>query len=188
MSCHLLENPTAIHTIVDDRESCLWVLLWVTLKHSKTKLSAEQLKEMMDSFDYAKNCYSCVQGGGMKERLLLSRQDVKLPETRSGLEGLIDSLQSTFSYRYIHGVWKKDLMSKYEASLARMEEASWLNDEFRKHLSKGNWPDSDEALHPDASGHKRNAIQANLELPDSSRAVKAPRSRNLVSAGDCDEV
>jgi len=190
MSCRVLEDLTAEHTLLDDRESAMWVLIWVTLNHSKTELSDDRLDDMQCSFNYARHGKSYVKGGSLKRDCFLHQgSEVKLSTERSGLQDLIATLQSAFVNCYGPPALEQD--EKKKAKLDSMQCSSWLQDEFLKHLNMGNWPDSDEALDPNAtaSSHKRNSIQAGLELGDSGRA-KSLRSSHLskvASVGNSDQ-
>src|SRR5712672_543198 len=192
MSCRLLGKPAAEHTLLDDRESCFWVLLWITLNYSKTKLSKDDLKQMQKAFDFASPGETFVEGGDLKiSRFFVSEtRHIILPEARSGLQELIATLQRAFGNRY-RPVDSQEEEEKRSNKVGTMEDHSWLNKEFQNHLNMGNWPDSDEALDPNAtaSSHKRNSIQAGLELGDSERA-KGPRSSHLskvASVGNSDQ-
>ncbi|KAK0472031.1 hypothetical protein IW261DRAFT_1666159, partial [Armillaria novae-zelandiae] len=73
VSAYLIENPTAEHTFVDDRESALYVLIWVALRHLQHSLSAGRLKATLEIFD------ACVVdhgqrnvGGGAKRSALIA--------------------------------------------------------------------------------------------------------------------
>jgi len=162
----------------------------MTLNYSKTKLSKDDLKQMQKAFDFASPGETFVEGGSLKcYYFLLMGREVKLSTEKSGLQDLIATLQSAFVNRYGPPALEQD--EKKKAKLDSMQCSSWLQDEFLKHLNMGNWPDSDEALDPNAtaSSHKRNSIQAGLELGDSERA-KGPRSSHLskvASVGNSDQ-
>ena len=97
MSCELLEDHNALHTLIDDRESCLWVLIWVTLSYSETGLSGHELNRMLKTFDYAR----AISESGVRDNinntlkcglLITSWGEIKLSEKRSGLHELIKTL------------------------------------------------------------------------------------------------
>ena len=49
MSSALINNPAAIHTFVDDLESTVYILLWMTLVFSSTDASPAQAKLFLNS-------------------------------------------------------------------------------------------------------------------------------------------
>jgi len=158
VSCKLLGDDKASNTLIDDRESFLWVLIWVTLKYSKTELSSNILKQRLWAFDYPSIHDSCVRVGTPKRDLLTTMfGEIKLAEERSGLDKLIKALQRAFAYRY----WPETIGERFteisEAELVTMQSRSWLTGEFQKYLSEGSWPDSDKSFaleDPDANVSK----------------------------------
>ena len=65
-----LANHTAAHTVIEDRESCLWVLIWITLRYSKMELSDDDdAGEMLKAFDDVYVGESSTKGGQGKKRL-----------------------------------------------------------------------------------------------------------------------
>lgn len=106
MSVSLLRSVDARHTPTDDRESCLYVLLWSVLCHLHHTLSPYDLRRLLAAFDKYTIAMGELTGGDYKEVSLLRHikrkclciefHNVKLaPLTR-----LIRELASAFVERY----------------------------------------------------------------------------------------
>ena len=142
ISCHLA-NAEAAHWVIDERESCLWVLMWITLRYSKTDLSDDDVGDMLRTFDDSYVGELSTKGGRAKMAILMdSEGEIKLAEERSGLYNLIERLRESFTVRYLH----KKHASNRESILVDMAECSWLRKIFQTALAQGNWPDSDKSL------------------------------------------
>ena len=63
ISCHLLANAEVAHRVIDDRESCLWVLIWITVRYSKTDLSNHDAGKILKAFDESYVDESSTSGG-----------------------------------------------------------------------------------------------------------------------------
>ncbi|KAK0494104.1 hypothetical protein EDD18DRAFT_382409 [Armillaria luteobubalina] len=113
VSAYLLENPTAEHTFVDDRESALYVLIWVALRHLPHSLFAGNLKAKLDIFDkYVVNTGQRDVGGGYKRDALMANTfssaiGLKVP----GLKNCFAILCDTFAARYVEIVESRHKVS-----------------------------------------------------------------------------
>ncbi|KAG7444658.1 uncharacterized protein BT62DRAFT_933699 [Guyanagaster necrorhizus] len=102
ISAHLLDNPNAEHTVVDDRESALYVLVWVALRNLRHSLPPELLKDTLSIFDmYVALPQQRDVGGRHKRNALISDTfsgdiGLKVP----GLEDCLTELCETFAFRY----------------------------------------------------------------------------------------
>ena len=99
MSAKLIKEPGLEHNFVDDLESSLYVLLWVTLMYSEVSDRDQVppfLASVLDPQPYNN------KGGFAKMDFLKGRsflQQVQFPN-RPALHRLIDSLAELFRYRY----------------------------------------------------------------------------------------
>ncbi|KAK0193316.1 hypothetical protein F5146DRAFT_924956 [Armillaria mellea] len=51
VSAHLLDNPNAEHSVIDNRELALYVLVWVALRNLRHSLPLELLKDILSTLD-----------------------------------------------------------------------------------------------------------------------------------------
>lgn len=109
MSSHLLRTPTAIQDYCDDRESALWVLLWIAIKYTPTSgcpgpTSHHDLALLMNMFnDTAERTDGKIVGGSEKRSFLQNYSTEPISFTdRPVLHSLVATLTETFAVRYSH--------------------------------------------------------------------------------------
>ncbi|PBK67855.1 hypothetical protein ARMSODRAFT_1085875 [Armillaria solidipes] len=159
VSAHLLDNPNAEYSIVDDRESALYVLVWVALRNLRHSLPPELLKDTLSIFDkYVALPLQRDVGGKHKCNALIagtfgSDIGLKVP----GLEGCFAELCEAFAARY-----KKVLSTRSKTAaqsdadravralqketLAQLENPSWFYEtlgEFAGEIKEPPKPDVD---------------------------------------------
>ncbi|RDB15306.1 hypothetical protein Hypma_004737 [Hypsizygus marmoreus] len=75
MSTHILENPGKTHTVQDDMESFVLVVLYIILQHLPHNHSANLTAIVRNVFDsYTLNDDGTAVGGGEKGRMFISRK------------------------------------------------------------------------------------------------------------------
>lgn len=108
MSSALINNPATNHTFIDDLESTVYILLWMTLVYSSTDASLTQAKLFLNNVLDPHPIDG--QGGHVKTDFLVARTfltSYKFPN-RPKLHGLIHDLAELISIRYIKGLSSED--------------------------------------------------------------------------------
>ncbi|KAK0470341.1 uncharacterized protein EV420DRAFT_108287 [Desarmillaria tabescens] len=141
VSAYLLENPDVEHTFVDDRESALYVLVWVALRHLPHALFAGSLKATLEIFDacVVESGQRDVGGGAKQSALIADTFSSGIGLKVSGLEICLATLCEIFAARYktvtnhrfksaaqiaAELAWQKE-------ALALLEKPSWFYDTLR---------------------------------------------------------
>ncbi|KAK0222893.1 hypothetical protein EDD85DRAFT_860133 [Armillaria nabsnona] len=144
VSAHLLDNPNAEHSIVDDRESALYVLVWVALRNLRHSLPPELLKDTLSIFDkYVALPLQRDVGGKHKRNALIagtfsSDIDLKVP----GLESSFAELCEAFAARYEKVLSKRSktaaqsdadraVRALQKETLTQLENPSWFYETLR---------------------------------------------------------
>ncbi|KAK0222907.1 hypothetical protein EDD85DRAFT_778756 [Armillaria nabsnona] len=141
VSAHLLDNPNAEHSVIDDRESALYVLVWVALRNLRHSLPPELLKDTLSIFDrYVALPLQREVGGRHKRSALIANTfstniGLKVP----GMQNCLTTLCDTFAARYVEIVenrFKSPKLIDYQRaaqqeSLGHLEEPSWLYETLR---------------------------------------------------------
>ncbi|KAK0183660.1 hypothetical protein F5146DRAFT_1127193 [Armillaria mellea] len=177
ISAHLLDNPNTEHSVIDNRESALYVLVWVALRNLRHSLPLELLKDMLSIFDkYVALPLQREVGGRHKRSALIAKTfstnvRLKVP----GIQNCLTTLCDTFAARYVeiienHFVSPKLIEYQCAAqqdSLGHLEEPSWLYETLRAFAGEIvapsepdgiDWCDNMEMLRKvkhDAGGQKR---------------------------------
>lgn len=109
MSSRLLKKRNAFRDYCDDRESALWVLLWVALQYTTThhggrpfSESGRDLSARMTMFNEIDACLDGgVSGGGHKTYFLLGYfRKGTMSTDHPVMDSLVDTLTATFDIRY----------------------------------------------------------------------------------------
>jgi hypothetical protein len=105
MSISLLQDPTHLHDIEDDRESALYVLLWTALgftKHSDSKgSSGSTAADLKRAFvDARSEEFRGVMRSGALESLFLLGKSRLCFDGRPPLDALVDELCQEFGVLY----------------------------------------------------------------------------------------
>ncbi|KJA18888.1 hypothetical protein HYPSUDRAFT_44722 [Hypholoma sublateritium FD-334 SS-4] len=128
MSSRLLRNRTAIQDYCDDRESALWVLLWIALQYTPTtghsgvkpgQNDDYDLAVVMEMFNYtAERTDGSTSGGGPKLTFLQNYSEQPISFTnRPVLHSLVETLTKTFAIRYASAPTAEDVrdLEKFRA-------------------------------------------------------------------------
>ncbi|TCD65424.1 hypothetical protein EIP91_002680 [Steccherinum ochraceum] len=134
MSIMLAEKPDKCYEVIDDLESCFWVLLYWSIHHFKSNATMETVL-MFDDLDDPK---ADNMHGGAKKRRFLQDNEISLTFDCSELQELVLNL------------WK---LVRTWVIMYRLEPAlqpAWLQDPaarmlqvFDDALAEEGWPDSD---------------------------------------------
>ncbi|KAK0214148.1 hypothetical protein IW262DRAFT_1279178 [Armillaria fumosa] len=155
VSAYLLENPTAEHTFVDDRESALYVLIWVTLRHLPHSLFAGHLKATREIFDKSVVDGQHDVGCGIKRNALMTdRFSIGIGLKVPGLEDCMATLCDTFAARYTRIIETRSKPPKLVAlkraarqeCLTLLEKPSWFYTtlrDFAEEIKEPQKPDID---------------------------------------------
>ncbi|KAF9520319.1 hypothetical protein BS47DRAFT_1335924 [Hydnum rufescens UP504] len=173
ISISLLLNTSRRHELADDRESALWVLLWVLLRYSRHNLSASELSDLLLIFDESRWLDETVRGGKGKRDFLVSdipSNTVQFVD-RPVLNPLIRHLSETFAVRYQLEPSAEDIEAYNEVlpliethrspgnrlletlvvhrrkkAMSALSKSRWLVDALREATSKDGWPSEDRAV------------------------------------------
>ncbi|KAK0439052.1 uncharacterized protein EV420DRAFT_1316297 [Desarmillaria tabescens] len=101
MSAHLLASYGTVHTLVDDRESSVWVLLYVTLRHTRNSFLPTKLHHNLKLWFEDSVIESRGETGGEGKYGVLTGAHKVLPSFDVyGLDQLIRELVDVFAVRY----------------------------------------------------------------------------------------
>jgi hypothetical protein len=103
VSGKLLSDSSCVHGLEDDRESVLWVLLWISLRFTAHDQAPIDLATVLELFDEKFNTEDGVRGGRLKDHALVSANGVPYKvkfKDRPALDSLFKELASTFAVRY----------------------------------------------------------------------------------------
>ncbi|KAK0224416.1 hypothetical protein EDD85DRAFT_891876 [Armillaria nabsnona] len=154
MSAHLLASYGSIHTLADDRESALWVLLYVALRHTRNSLSPTALHHRIKL--WFQDAVVEVRGdtGGEGKRAVLNDGSVLPSFTVDGLNHLLKELVEVFAVRYQPEPSPQDDAAyaeikvslphliettqkwKYLTKLEKMSSPAWLCRTLREHAER----------------------------------------------------
>jgi hypothetical protein len=102
MSAALVKNNNALHTFVDDLESFLYVILWLTLMYSPSSMMVDDcttfMQQVMDPVQFT-NTGSTIKADFLQGCSVLRELKFKNP-SRPGLQKLLMDLAMLFSVRY----------------------------------------------------------------------------------------
>ncbi|KIJ13561.1 hypothetical protein PAXINDRAFT_13524 [Paxillus involutus ATCC 200175] len=173
MSAMLLRNPGMKHTLQDDIESFLHVLVWASIKYvpATNAYSAEErgsdLRRIFDAIDFVKD--GAAIGGTIKSAAFAAGTypppNFK-PKRPSPLLGLLEAFSSPFKSRYIAkppteeerarvervGDWTdkefrrlSDKVSQYDEDMTILKTSEWFIKTLEKALQTDGWPSDDKA-------------------------------------------
>ncbi|KIJ10162.1 hypothetical protein PAXINDRAFT_172239 [Paxillus involutus ATCC 200175] len=173
MSAVLLRNPGMKHTLQDDIESFLHVLVWASIKcvpatdvYSPEERGSD-LRRIFDAIDFVKD--GAVIGGNTKEDVLGcgSYPPIKFkPKQPSPLFRLLRDLASPFKSRYIakppteeeralverEGDWTdkefrrlSDKVSQYDEDMTILKTSEWFIETLERALQTEGWRSDDKA-------------------------------------------
>ncbi|KAK0196358.1 hypothetical protein F5146DRAFT_1217467 [Armillaria mellea] len=155
MSAHLLSTFGTTHTLVDDKESSLWVLLYIAMRYTPNSHEPVELYHDLKSWfqDYVVGSRGDTGGVGKLSVLTLHRR--VLPSFYvPGLNELIRELADVFAVRYQlepttqqiekYEAWKVshpddalDLYAgQYLLNQKKLADPTWLRKTFRKHAKQ----------------------------------------------------
>ncbi|KJA18889.1 hypothetical protein HYPSUDRAFT_44723 [Hypholoma sublateritium FD-334 SS-4] len=198
MAGRLLEERDKFQNYCDDRESALWVLLWVALQYTPTHGgSGYDLATRMQMFDAVdQRIDGGVQGGGSKNYFLTNYSRLRAIFTdRPVLNSLVDTLAETFAVRYAVKPSAEDVKNlekfraredlaefipaatayRYEQQVTKIHSEGWLVNTIRDHLAQPGWPKDD----PPSRQRTRPQLPGNsLKRKPTDHAVEARLSRN----------
>jgi hypothetical protein len=121
MSDALINDQSAQHTFVDDLESTVYILMWMTLVYSSIDQPAQArlfLSNTLDPQPFGG------QGGHAKSDFLKGRSILKYPfPGRDALHNLIDKLADMFSVRYSTLSESEKVTSRFLKDLAENDPA-----------------------------------------------------------------
>jgi len=188
LSARQPDRTVSIYSFADDRESCLHVLAWTTLRFTKHTCSEGDSSTFLRAFDEEYETADGIKGGDLKKGFLLGHDIPRVVkfDRRPHLDKLIEELTEGFSVRYEKPLSTKVLQALEDARVSNVPESvisnlpalsyrkrlddlatpSWLVDTFRRHLNADPWPLSDKAQGQPIgirSGKKRAREQAKLE-------------------------
>lgn len=186
MSIALLRNPTAQHTVTDDYESVLWVLLWVVLRHLHHNLNKADLRLKLEMFDEQKLHLLNWQylGGSEKEIQLraLSRDGwLVVRENVAEVSDLIVDLAEEFLARYAIPDRKtkadparfKAWEDEYEEDMKRLGGRDWLVEKLRAVDKK--LKERRDAYNGDEDWTNNTSEEAKLDIPPALRPLQVSR-------------
>ncbi|KIM44449.1 hypothetical protein M413DRAFT_353590 [Hebeloma cylindrosporum] len=102
MSAAILQNPTKVHDISDDRESAFHVLTWTALCYGRhTQRRPDDLKRLLKVYDYSFAAGKYIEGGELKRDTLLQYKLSKEVSFNPPLDRLIKDLAVNLRARYI---------------------------------------------------------------------------------------
>ncbi|KIJ09577.1 hypothetical protein PAXINDRAFT_172454, partial [Paxillus involutus ATCC 200175] len=171
MSAVLLRNPGMTHTLQDDIESFLHVLVWASIKYvpATNSYSAEErgsdLRRIFDAIDFVKD--GAVIGGNTKEDVLgcgsYPPTNFK-PKRPSPLLRLLETFSSPFESRYIakppteeeRALVEREgdsiaiqirrlSVKKYDEDMTLSKTSEWFIETLEKALQAEGWPSDDKA-------------------------------------------
>lgn len=187
MSAHLTANPeSACHGLVDDRESALHVLLYMSIRHlAHNKANAFEMRDLMNMFDdYIEVDGSPYRKGTMSKLNSMRSGYQRLTFNFKPINRLIRTLCDSFSARYEpasedteddEDAEDQDVnlailqAAQRQARLENMKKPEWLYDVFRRYAVRLPMPSPGE-----------------IDYIDNTKLLKPNRKRPL--ADDlCDE-
>ena len=198
MSAALLHNNKKLNELEDDRESCLHVLTWTSLRLTNHTISGGSTSRFLRAFDEQYEDEEGVKGGDLKEGFLLGRSIPRMVkfDRRPYLDKLIEELTETFAVRYekpptaeeISGLeeaqaanFPASIMAgltafKYQKRMASLKSPDWLVDTFRRHLDADPWPLSDKARpQPIGTGTSKKRAREQGKLGERIPRMKSQR-------------
>ena len=155
MSVALLQDPTRGNELADDRESCLYVLIWMALCYTTHTITLRNLDAFLRPFSEVDEDDNGAMGGDLKMCSLLFGNIprwVKFDD-RPHLDALIAELTKMFAVRYLQPIINiPSEVARFEEINNNMKRDGWLVETFRRHLNAGPWPTSDGAVLPGNNG------------------------------------
>ncbi|KIJ04883.1 hypothetical protein PAXINDRAFT_103981 [Paxillus involutus ATCC 200175] len=173
MSAVLLRNPGMKHTLQDDIESFLHVLVWASIKYVpatdaySTADRGDDLRRLFDVIDYVED--GAAIGGKTKSAAFAAGiyppTNFK-PKRPSPLLGLLETFSSPFKSRYIakppteeertlvkgetqwdNQEWRRlyDGVSLYDEHMTVLKTSEWFIKTLEKALQLESWPSDDKA-------------------------------------------
>ncbi|GJJ09174.1 hypothetical protein Clacol_003396 [Clathrus columnatus] len=171
ISCRLLKDLTASQGFIDDVESFVHVITWVSFRYAKHDLPDEAVLAFFALvFDYAwTGKDGLTRGGGTKMRYLnFPSQLIETEFENSILKELLLNITDTIAVKYRRAPSLKYAMddvaflNRYEEGLRTLENSEWIIKEFVLALETPNWPANDQARR---SHNQPFVLDANLALP-----------------------
>lgn len=198
MSAALLHNNKKLNELEDDRESCLHVLTWTSLRLTNHTISGGSTSRFLRAFDEQYEDEEGVKGGDLKEGFLLGRSIPRMVkfDRRPYLDKLIEELTETFAVRYekppsteqINQLQRlrnkgltdeelgNDSVLNYQKRMASLKSPDWLVDTFRRHLDADPWPLSDKARpQPIGTGTSKKRAREQGKLGERIPRMKSQR-------------
>ncbi|KAF8919155.1 hypothetical protein CPB85DRAFT_881631 [Mucidula mucida] len=192
ISANLVENPRAEHTVLDDRESALFVLAYAALRHLEHDLSLMKLNDLLEVFDvYFYQEGHLDEGGSRKRTAIIAGSFANVNFSIPEMHELFAELCSTFAIRYTNPPSKSTARRrrnaereelerqleevKYNNGLARLNDDSWL------HTTLSDIADDMPERGKDEFDRVDNTIQTKITVKPSN---KLKRTGELTSA-DC---
>jgi hypothetical protein len=166
ISVHLLQSNEAVHSLADDRESSLHLLVWMALRYTACNLCPQDVVALLQGFDERHIGLETAKGGSTKGMWMLSRQIPKRVRftDRPALDALIADLTELLATRYTpppamppedttmqmdpeERIALTYFARQYQEKMAQIEDRPDFDEIFRRHLSNRTaWPDSDRPL------------------------------------------
>ncbi|SJL17463.1 uncharacterized protein ARMOST_21014 [Armillaria ostoyae] len=100
MSAHLLGSFGTTHTLVDDRESSLWVLLYMALRYTPNSLQPVALHHDLKSWFQDSILGPCGDTGGVGKQFVLNDKQALPSFYVHGPNELLQELADVFAVRY----------------------------------------------------------------------------------------
>ncbi|KAK0215093.1 hypothetical protein IW262DRAFT_1278074 [Armillaria fumosa] len=159
MSAYLLDSCRTIHTLADDRESALWVLLYVALRHTRHSLSPTALHHRIKL--WFQDAVVEVRGdtGGAGKRAVLHDGSVLPSFSVKGLNPMLKELVEVFAVRYQPEPSPQDVAAydeikaslphliettskwKYRTKLEKLSNPAWFCRTLREHAKSMEVPE-----------------------------------------------